>query len=439
LNIGFPFPFYGQNHSTAYISSNGFLALGSSAGASAFSNAPIPSTAVPNGVVAPFWDDLFPGSAGSVHAGSAGSPGSRVLYVEWFNVPHFSLSGSGTATFEVALHEATGEIRFQWLDTDLGNADWNLGASATAGVERQDGVVGRQLSFNQPSLTSPRAVSCTFGEPAPPPAPTITTTTLPDGIAGVAYDETLQATGGTPPYTWSLDSGSLPAGLTLDPATGDLTGTPTTATTSPFTAKVTDADSQTDLQALSITIEPAPVEPPTITTTSLADGTVGVAYAQTLEATGGTPPYAWSLASGALPGGLVLDAATGAVSGTPTTSGTYSFTAQVTDDASQSDVQVLSITIDPAPPPPLAITTPPTLPAGTQGVFYSVALAATGGDPPYTWSRTSGTLPKGLTLSPFGVISGTPTKRGNSTFTVRVRDSAGAEVSRTFSLRINRP
>ncbi|MGH3110121.1 MAG: S8 family peptidase, partial [Gaiellaceae bacterium] len=161
LNIGFQFPFYGQSHGTAYISSNGFLAFGSSAGANAFANAPMPSTAVPNGVVAPFWDDLFPGSAGSVHAGVAGSPGSRVLHVEWFNVPHFSFSGSGTATFEVALHEATGEIRFQWLDTDLGNAAWNLGASATAGVERQDGVVGTQLSHNQPLLTSPRAVSCT--------------------------------------------------------------------------------------------------------------------------------------------------------------------------------------------------------------------------------------------------------------------------------------
>ncbi|MGH3110313.1 MAG: putative Ig domain-containing protein, partial [Gaiellaceae bacterium] len=146
------------------------------------------------------------------------------------------------------------------------------------------------------------------------------------------------------------------------------------------------------------------------------------------------------LASGALPGGLSLDSSTGAVAGTPTSSGTYSFTAEVSDDASQSDTQALSITVDPAPaPPPLAITTPPTLPAATQRVSYSVALAATGGDPPYTWSRVSGSLPKGLTLSPSGVISGTPTKRGNSTFTLRVRDSAGAQVSRTFSLRVNRP
>ncbi|MGH3132923.1 MAG: putative Ig domain-containing protein, partial [Gaiellaceae bacterium] len=441
VNIGFQVPFYGQNHSTAYIASNGFLTLGSSAGAQAFANAAIPTSAVPNGVIAPLWDDLYPGSTGSVHAGVAGSPGSRVLHVEWFNVPHFSFfGGSGTATFEVALHEATGEIRFQWLDTDFGNTDWNMGAAATAGVERQDGVVGRQISFDQPQLTNGRAVSCTFGAPPPPPpAPTITTASLPDATVGVAYSETLQATGGTPPYTWSLDSGVLPAGLSLDASTGAITGTPTAAGTSPFTALVTDNAAQSDTQALSITVDPAPVVPPTITTTSLPDGTVDVAYSETLQATGGTPPYTWSLDSGALPAGLTLDASTGAVTGTPTAAGTSPFTVRVTDSATQSDTQPLSITVDPAPLPPLAITTPSDLPDGTQRDFYSVTLAATGGDPPYTWSHVSGNLPRGLTLSPSGVISGTPTKRGNSTFTLRVTDSLGNQDSRTFTLRINRP
>jgi subtilisin family serine protease len=343
LNIGFSIPFFGQSHSTAYISSNGFLALGSNAGATAFANAAIPTGATPNGVVAPFWDDLFPGSTGSVHAGVGGAPGSRVLHVEWFNVPHFSLSGTGTVTFEVALHEATGEIRMQWLDTDFGNPTWNLGASATAGVERQDGVVGRQVSFNAPELTAGRAVSCTFGDPPPPP-------------------------------------------------------------------------------------------PPAITTTSLPNGTVDVAYSQTLQATGGTPPYTWSLATGVLPGGLTLNSSTGAIDGTPTSPGTFSFTARVTDSEGATATQALSIAVDAAP---LTITTT-SLPDGRVGVFYSRSLQATGGVGAYTWTRTSGSLPRGLTLSASGVISGTPTKRGNSTFTVRVTDSAGTQVSRTLSLRINR-
>jgi subtilisin family serine protease len=436
LNIGFQVPLYGQNHSTAYISSNGFLALGSNAGATAFANAAIPTTAAPNGVVAPFWDDLFPGAGGSVHAGVAGSPGSRVLHVEWFNVAHFSLSGSGTATFEVALHEATGEIRMQWLDTDLGNPAWNLGASATAGVERQDGVVGRQLSFNQPQLTNGRAVSCTFGaSPPPPPVPTITTTTLPDGTVNEVYSQTLQATGGTPPFQWSLAAGALPAGLMLDASTGAVSGTPTTAGTFSFTARVTDSQAQTDTQDLQLVVDPAPVPPPVITTTSLPGGTVGVSYSQTLQASGGTPPYSWSLESGGLPAGLTLNASTGAITGTPTSGVTSSFTVKVTDTATQSDTQALSIAVAAAP---LVITTS-SLPAAAVGVSYSQALQASGGAPPYTWGRTAGNLPKGLMLSPSGVISGTPTKRGSSSFTVRVTDSAGSQVSRTLSLEVNRP
>jgi subtilisin family serine protease len=436
LNIGFQFPFFGQGYGTAYVSSNGFLTLGSSAGATAFQNAAIPTTAVPNGVIAPFWDDLYPGASGSVHAGVAGSPGSRVLYVEWFHVPHFSLTGSGTATFEVAMYEATGEIRFQWLDTDFGNSLWNLGASATAGVERTDGVIGRQISFDQPLLTNGRAVSCAFGAPPPPPppppAPTVTTTSLPAGAVGAAYSATLQATGGTPPYAWSLDSGSLPSGLTLDTSTGAISGTPTSAGTSSFTAKVTDSATQSDAQALSIAVAPPPA--PTVTTTSLPDGTVGVPYSQTLQATGGTPPYTWSL-DAALPAGLSLDASTGAISGTPSSAGTSSFTATVTDNATQSDSQALSITVVVAP---LAITTT-TLPSGTIGVPYSTSLAASGGVSPYTWSRISGKLPNGLTLGSSGVISGTPTKRGTYTFTVRVTDSLGTQATRTFSIVISRP
>jgi hypothetical protein len=443
LNIGFQVPFFGQSYGTAYISSNGFLTLGSSAGATSYLNASIPTSAAPNGVIAPFWDDLYPGSTGSVHAGWAGPVGSRVLHVEWFNVPEFSFFGSGTATFEVAIQEGTGDIKFQWLDTDFGNPSWNFGASATAGLERADGLVGRQISFNQPLLTPGRAVSCTYGAPPPPPPPPppleITTTTLPGATVDEEYLQMLAATGGQSPYTWSLDDGSLPPGLTLDPTTGVMSGTPTTAGSFPFTVEVTDSGTpvQADTQALSITVAPAPVPPPQITTTTLPGGTVGTPYSVTLSATDGTQPYTWSLDTGTLPAGLTLNASTGVVDGTPTAAGTSSFTVKLTDGAAQTDTQDLSLTVEPPPQPTITTTT---LPGGDVGVAYSQTLQATGGTPPYTWSLDVGTLPAGLTLdAASGVVSGTPTTGGTFSFTARVTDSAAQFDTQPLSLAVTGP
>ena len=413
LNIGFPITFFGQTYSTAYISSNGFLALGSSSGATAPLNAAIPNTAAPNGLIAPFWDDLYPGASGSVHAAVSGAAPNRTLYVEWFNVQHFvfpSPSG-GAVTFEAIVKE-NGDVRFQYLDTSFepaGNPAWNQGGSATAGVERADGVAGRQLSFNQPLLTNGKAVSCSFGAPPPPPPPpppTITTTSLPDGTVGTTYGQTLAATDGTPPYTWSVSAGTPPPGLTLFP-TGELTGHPTSAGSFTFTARVDDAGSpsQSDTQVLTVTIEPEPAPPPAITTTSLSGGTVGVAYSQTLVASGGTPPYQWSLDAGSLPSGLSLNASTGAITGTPTGAGTSNFTAKVTDSASQNDTRDLSIAVAPPPAPNITTTS---LPGATIGVTYSQTLQATGTQP-FTWSIDGGgALPSGLTLNAStGAITGT--------------------------------
>src|SRR4029077_6474168 len=141
-----------------------------------------------------------------------------------------------------------------------------------------------------------------------------------------------------------------------------------------------------------ITIAPAPL---LITTTSpLTSGQATVAYSATLAATGGTTPYTSSVSAGALPGGLTLSSA-GAINGTPTTAGTFSFTAKVTDAAAQTATAPLQVTIAPAP----LIITASTLPNGEVGAGYAAMLAATGGTTPYTWSLTSGTLPTGLLLN----------------------------------------
>jgi hypothetical protein len=180
----------------------------------------------------------------------------------------------------------------------------------------------------------------------------ITTTAIPAGQAGVAYSTMIQATGGTTPYSWSITSGALPAGVTLAAATGTISGTPTVSGSFSFTAKVTDSTSptaQTATKAFTLTIAAAP-NPVQITTTSLPSAQVNTSYSTTLAASNGTTPYSWSITSGSLPAGLTLATATGAISGTPTTAGTSSFTVKVIDSGSPatSASANLSITVAPA-------------------------------------------------------------------------------------------
>jgi hypothetical protein len=180
----------------------------------------------------------------------------------------------------------------------------------------------------------------------------ITTSSLQNGQVGVAYSATLAATGGTAPYSWTLASGSLPAGLVLNASSGAIAGTPTaTANASPLTFKVTDSGSPAQSQTvnLTLTISAAGTAPLAITTTSLPKGQVSVAYNATLAATGGTTPYTWSLTTGSLPAGLSLNALTGAITGTPTvTASAVALTLKVTDSGSpaQSQTAILALTVN---------------------------------------------------------------------------------------------
>lgn len=187
--------------------------------------------------------------------------------------------------------------------------------------------------------------------------------------------------------------------------------------------------------------EPAAAASLTIVTTSpLVQGVVGTLYAATISATGGTGSLTWTAVPASnLPPGLTMTPATGLITGVPTTAGTYTFFVQVTDSATPtpgSAIQPFSLTIA-AVASPLAITTPATLPAGTEGTAYSQTLAATGGTAPYTWSIGSGALPAGLGLSNSGVISGTPTADGTFTFAVVVTDTVPKTATVTFTLTIN--
>ena len=180
----------------------------------------------------------------------------------------------------------------------------------------------------------------------------------------------------------------------------------------------------------------APSSPLSITTTSpLPSGTVGVPYAGTLAAAGGTPPYSWSIAFGNLPAGLSFSS-TGSITGIPAVAGSALVQFQVTDSASATAMATLGINILPSTPAGLTITTSPTMVPAAVGTSYSQTLTAAAGNAPYTWMLVSGALPLGLTLSPSGIIAGTPVSAGTATFTVRVNDISSAIATQTFTLTV---
>ncbi len=271
-----------------------------------------------------------------------------------------------------------------------------------------------------------------------PSAVTITTATLPNGSVGVGYSATLVESGGTAPYTWSVATGSLPAGLTLAASTGVISGTPTTAGSSSFTVKVVDSASPANSATATLTLD-IPLIPIAITTTSLPDGELTVAYSQTLSASGGTAPYTWAVTSGTLPPGLSLSSA-GVISGKPTSRGTYSFVATVTDSSSPAETATASLSI--VVNSNVLVITTTSLPSGVAGVAYSATLSAQGGVGPYTWSLPLGALAAGLTLSSSGQITGIPSIAVTASFTVQVTDSTVgtpnvASANFTLLVRVN--
>jgi hypothetical protein len=170
---------------------------------------------------------------------------------------------------------------------------------------------------------------------------------LPAGLTGVDYSFTLLGTGGSPPYTWTLSTGTLPAGLTLNPTTGRISGRPILVGSDTFILRITDSTGASALSSPSLRIIVGAGPLTIVSTGTLTGGTVNMPYTAQLQHNGGRQPFTWSLASGALPTGLTLNGA-GAITGTPTAAGTFTFSVRVVDGASTNAVSgTLTIIVSP--------------------------------------------------------------------------------------------
>lgn len=351
------------------------------------------------------------------------------LEVETSELPGASVG----AAYSTSLAASGGQAPYSWtlapgsdplpLGLSLSTAGLLSGTPSSAGVAS---LVFQVADSAYPSQIETAALQLRVRDEL-----VVTTTALPDGVAGESYSHTFSATGGQAPYAWELTGDLL--GLNFDPVTGSLSGTPV-AGSSTLSVTVRDSDSpQLDATvSLALNVYPALQA----LTTVLPEGSAGEGYAAVLSVDGGKPPHSWALsdAGDELPAGLTL-ATDGTISGTPASSASVTPTFVVTD--SSSPVQTLNVPLPLTIRDGLTVVTT-TLPDAVAGVAYAHAFTASGGLPPYTWTLVSGD-PLGLSLDGnTGALTGTPTI-GSTSLGIRVTDSGdpAREASTSVSLDVH--
>ncbi|RZJ95566.1 MAG: autotransporter domain-containing protein, partial [Brevundimonas sp.] len=311
-------------------------------------------------------------------------------------------------------------------------SDGTLSGTPTAGGTFNFTVTATDSSTG----TGPFSVSAAYGLTIGAPAMSLTPATLPAATVAQPYSQSFAAAGGVAPYSYAVTAGALPAGLSLT-ADGALSGTPTAGGTFNFTVTATDsatgAGPYTASQAIALTVNGSTIA---VTPTALAAGTRGVAYSQSVSATGGVAPYTYALEAGALPAGLTLSPQ-GVIAGTPTAVGSFTIGIRATDSATGAGpyqgVTTVTLTVGAA----TISVTPTTLPEVLAGTPFSQQMQASGGQGGYTYAVTSGALPSGLTLTSGGLLSGRAQTSGVFTFTVTARDGFGNTGAAALSLTVN--
>jgi hypothetical protein len=294
----------------------------------------------------------------------AGSPATLAVNVTGGAAPYLFRLASGTLPLGLTLDATTGVI--SGTPAAPGNPVINIKATD--------------------SSSPPKSVSKTFQLLVSPDAPKLSTTRPQPATVEAAYTHTFEATGGKPPYTWSTTS-ILPAGLTLNPATGVISGTPIN-TAAPTTAKeyvlsirATGSNKQSAARNFYLTINPTP--PPKIATQTLAPAAgLGDEYFGEITATGGKTPYKFT-ADTAPPAGLSLGT-DGTLTSIPKTAGTFRFRVRVTGSDTKSSRATVTLVVSDAPSPKITTVSPLN---GFVGSVFAHSLNATGGKEPYTWAK----------------------------------------------------
>ena len=266
--------------------------------------------------------------------------------------------------------------------------------------------------------------------------PSFTFAAPPNGEVSIGYSYGLTATGGTGTLTGSVSSGSLPPGLSLNPATGLLSGTPTTSGSYTFTAKVTDTFGGTATKTVTVVITAVP----SLANPAPATGQAGVAYSNGLAVTGGTGPYTWSVSSGSLPPGLSLNPTTGVISGTPTSVGLYTFTVQVTDSFGLTATQTLSMSVAVGPLVISATASSSTVPqGGTVRYTITVNNTATSAYSGVTFTAPLGDILDDATYNGDAAATSGTVSFASPNLTWTGNLAAGATATITFSITVNNP